>query len=611
MPAVRQPNTVKGWDIEMTRLMRLWSDLGIRYKLFAAVLFAVFVPFILLLYIHLSMSAKESKAQADISAIKTMDETKSYLEYKANSIHEVLNFISFNDLIQREAGKTTGYADVNEWSMDANRVDRVLHQFPYNQDIENVRLYLQAGLAGEPGNDDYLRMDHIADRVWLRKFKESRQYFSWVPASVLDREADDNRIVIMRKIPEEHSVISFSGLASAQIHVSSLRSVLDHAKLTPHTSAFLFNERGDLLSASTEANLKAEDVLRIISDNKSIGEDTYRWGERVSYQGKELLIGATSVQNTAMRLVVVVPEADILATIYHSRNRLLSIFLIVIPFVLPLSFFVAGSSTRRMRQLSRHMRKIKDGNFHAAQLPEGRDEIGELIQTYNTMVQNIGKLMDETYQLGREVKNKELKALQAQINPHFLYNTLDLINIMAIESEEKDISSVVEELAVFYKLSLSNGREKITLGNEMKHVEAYVHIQNMRFGGGIQLIVDLPESLKECEVPKIILQPLVENSILHGIREKDSENGIIKIQAEAKDGFLQLHIRDDGIGMDETRMAGALAGKSSKHTGGFGVRNIQERIALLFGSDCGLSFASTIGEGTTVTIRLPLAKTSL
>ncbi|MEV5025493.1 cache domain-containing sensor histidine kinase [Paenibacillus sp. LPE1-1-1.1] len=590
----------------MTRVKRLWSNLGIRYKLFAAVLFAVSIPFILLLYIHLSMSAKESKVQADVSALRTMEETKSYLEYKANSIHEVLNFISFNDVIQNEARKTKGYDDVNEWSIDASRVDKVLHQFPYNQEIESVRLYLHAGLAGEAGNNDYLKMDQIADRVWLRKFKESKRFFAWVPATVLDRSADGDKITILRKIPEEHSVTSFSGLASAQIAISSLRSVLDHVKLTPNTSAFLFNERGDLLSASTAAQLKAKDVEQMTRDKKELFEESYRWGERVNYQGKTLLIGATAIQNAAMRLVVVVPESDILKTIYHSRNRLIYIFLIIIPFVLPLSFFVAGSSTRRMRQLSRHMRKIKDGNFHAAQLTESRDEIGELIQTYNAMVQNIGKLMDETYHLGREVKNKELKALQAQINPHFLYNTLDLINIMAIESEEQDISMVVEELAVFYKLSLSNGREMITLENEIKHVEAYVHIQNMRFGGGIALSIELSDELKNCEVPKIILQPLVENAILHGIREKDSEQGIITVKAESKEGRLLLHIRDDGVGMDEKQMTGAMAGKSSKRTGGFGVRNIQERIDLLFGADFGLSFASTVGEGTTVTIKLPL-----
>lgn len=594
----------------MAKLKQIWSNLSIRYKLFGAVLFAVSIPFLVLLYIHMTMSANETKVQADAAALRMMDETKSYLEYKVNSIHEVLSFISFNELIQNQASRTEDYEDVNEWALDANRVGKVLHQFPYNQEIKNVRLYLRAGLAGEAGNDDYLKMERIADRVWLRRFKESSQVFSWVPATVLDRTEEEDIIAVLRKIPDEHSITSFSGLAGAQVAQSSLQSVLDHALLTPNTSAFLFNERGDLLTSSTAAQLDVHAAEQMLHNNENITDESYRWGERVSYQGEAMLIGATNIQNAAMRLVVIVPESDILSTIYQSRNRLLSIFLIIIPFVLPLSFFVAGSATRRMRQLSRHMRKIKDGNIHATTLAESNDEIGELISTYNAMVQNIGKLMDETYLLGREVKNKELKALQAQINPHFLYNTLDLINIMAIESNEENISKVVEELAVFYKLSLSNGREKITLEEEIKHVEAYVHIQNMRFGGGIDLSIELPEELKACEVPKIILQPLVENSILHGIREKASEAGIISLKAESKEGKLLLYIRDDGIGMDELQITRAMTGKSSKRTGGFGVRNIQERIDLLFGADYGLSFVSKVDEGTTVTIRLPYEKIS-
>ncbi len=592
----------------MKRIKRLWSDLGIRYKLFAAVLAAVSLPFAALLYIHLSISASESKEQANLSAHKAMEETKSYLEYKAESIHEVLNFISFNERVQHEAAKTESYSDPNEWLLNASVIDKALHQFPHNQDIQLIQLYLQAGLAGEPGNRDYLKMDKIADRVWLRHFKNSREYFYWLPSTALDRSVSDDTITILRKIPEEHSLIQFSGMAGAQISVSSLQSVLSHAKLTPNTSAFLFNKRDDLLSASAGASFEPGDVERMLSGMSEMKEGIANWDKHVAYKGRSYMVGVSYVQNQSMKLVIIVPESDILSTIYQTRNQLISIFLLIIPFVLPLSFIVAGSSTKRLRQLSRHMRKVKDGDFGPAQLPAGRDEVGQLIQTYNAMVMNIGKLLDETYQLGREVKNKELKALQAQINPHFLYNTLDLINIMAIENNEQDISTVVEELAIFYKLSLSNGREKITLASELKHVEAYVRIQNMRFGGGITLELEVPEELKELEVPKIILQPLVENSILHGIREKEEEEGVISIRAESSEGKLLLYVRDDGVGMDGKQLAGAVTGKSSKRTGGFGVRNIQERIVLLFGHEYGLSYESTPGIGTQVTIRLPQIK---
>ncbi|QMV40989.1 cache domain-containing sensor histidine kinase [Cohnella cholangitidis] len=582
-----------------------WSDLSIRYKLFAVFLFVVSVPFALLLSIHLSMTAKESKQQATVSAHKVMEETKAYLEYKAVSIHEVLNFIAFNDVIQEAAANPEPYTDVNLWGTDANRVAKVLHQFRYNQDIEMMQLYMKAGLAGEAGNDDYLKLENVENEQWFIRYATSKATFGWFPSSYFEPDAGAGTISVLRKIPEEHSLAKSSGIVRAQLSQSAMQSVLNHTTFTPNTSVFLLNDQGDLLSTTTSVQFGHQDVEAMLDAHPELIALDTTWDNHVVYEGRSLLVGASPIFGSAMRLVVIVPESDILATTYQARNQLIAIFLLIIPFTLPLSFIVAGSSTKRIRQLTRNMAKVKGGSFYPIQLPANRDEIGELTLSFNDMVNNVSKLMDETYQLGREVKNKELKALQAQINPHFLYNTLDLINVMAIESGERDISTVVDELAVFYKLSLSNGRERVYLDSELKHVEAYVRIQNMRFGGGIALEREVPEELLNCEVPKIMLQPLIENSILHGIREKDSEEGTIKIKAWKDKGDIYVQVEDDGVGMDEKQLANAMTGKSSKGTGGFGVRNIQERIELFFGASYGLTYVSEVGQGTVVTIRLP------
>ncbi|WP_239618634.1 sensor histidine kinase [Cohnella mopanensis] len=579
--------------------------MSIRYKLFAVFLFVVSVPFALLLSIHLNMTAKESKQQATISAHKVMEETKAYLEYKAVSIHEVLNFIAFNEVIQEAASNPEPYADVNLWGTDANRVAKVLHQFRYNQDIEMMQLYMKAGLAGEVGNDDYIKLENVEKEQWFNKYASSKATFGWFPSSYFEPEADAGMISVLRKIPEQHSLATSSGIVRAQISKSAMQSVLNHTTFTPKTSVFLFNDQDDVLSTTTSVQFEQQDVTSILDSNPTLIALDTTWDNHVVYKGRSLLVGASPIFGSTMRLVVIVPESDILATTYQARNRLIAIFLLIIPFTLPLSFIVAGSSTKRIRQLTRNMVKVKGGNFYPIQLPANRDEIGELTLSFNDMVNNVSKLVDETYQLGREVKNKELKALQAQINPHFLYNTLDLINVMAIESGERDISTVVDELAIFYKLSLSNGREQVQLESELKHVEAYVRIQNMRFGGGIVLKHEVPEELMNREVPKIMLQPLIENSILHGIREKDSEEGTITIKAWKDRGDIIIQVEDDGVGMDEKQLANAMAGKSSKGTGGFGVRNIQERIVLFFGTSYGLTYVSQVGERTVVTIRLP------
>jgi two-component system sensor histidine kinase YesM len=222
------------------------------------------------------------------------------------------------------------------------------------------------------------------------------------------------------------------------------------------------------------------------------------------------------------------------------------------------------------------------------------------------MMAEIGQLVDEKYRLGQEVKNLELKALQAQINPHFLYNTLDLINWMSMRHGAAEIGTLVAALSRFYKLSLGKGDGTADLREELEHARTYVQIQNMRFENAIVLQVEVPDALLACRAPKLIIQPLVENAIFHGIMMKPEERGTVRIQGGESGGTLWLTVDDDGVGMSEERGRAVLlgsAGSSEYH--GYGVRNIHERLQLAGGGDSGLSFARSPGGGTRVTIRLP------
>ncbi|SDW14818.1 sensor histidine kinase [Paenibacillus sp. CF384] len=587
------------------KAVQWFNNLSISYKLFASYLLVICIPFLLLLLIHLNITQRENKEQMLYSAHKMLDETKSYLEYKAQAVTEVLNFIAFNELVQTSvASDAAQYEDVNLWGTDANKLAKVLNQFRNNEDIDTIQLYMKQGLASAADNSDYLRMGSIESTEWFKTFTASNYAYAWLPSAALDGTASEERISVLRKIPNYHNIQQFDGMVRAQMKQSALQSVLEHAVITPSTSAVLLNRRGDILSATSKFAYN-QDQLRdiLLLHPPKVDKDNY-WNDNLVFLGTRLSFGIQEIPHTDMRIAMIVPYSDILKSTTKARNRLISIFLIVIPLTLPLSFFVASSATKRLRRLIVHVRKVKNGHFQLAPLPTNEDEIGELTRNFNVMVQNTSRLLDETYTLGREVKNKELKALQAQINPHFLYNTLDLINVMAIENGSKEISKVVDELAIFYKLSLSNGRERVTLANEIKHVVSYVHIQNMRFGGCISLILEIPRELNECIVPKIILQPIIENAILHGIMEKEREEGTIRISARAVKGDVLIEVEDDGVGMKPEELE-QLFSEQTKQVGGFGVRNIQERLRISYGAAYGVEFESEMNRGTIVRLLLP------
>ncbi|QGQ95920.1 sensor histidine kinase [Paenibacillus psychroresistens] len=594
----------------MKRNLKFFSNLSIRYKLFASYVVVITIPFLILLSIHIHTTQKENTDAAFFAAQKMLEETKSYLQYKSQAIIEILNYIAFDSLVQSSvAADSKSYEDINSWHMNALQLTRLINQFRYNEDIEKIQLYMKRGLAGATENIDFMNLSKLEASPWFQPFKDSNVAFGWFSSSFIDKSASDQEITVMRKVPNSHNIQQFDGIVSGRIKKDAMQSVLNHAIFTPHSTALLFNEHGDLLSSSIHFPLEANPIQDIYQIYQLSGKEVY-WNEAYSIHNKRYLLGVRSIPHSDMKVALIVPYSDILDSSIKARNRIIFIYLWIIPFAFPLSFVIAASASKRILRLISYVRKVKHGNFQVAPLPANEDEIGELTRNFNGMVNNISNLMDETYLLGREVKNQELKALQAQINPHFLYNTLDLINVMAIESGTSDISKVVMELATFYKLSLSNGDEYVTLESELKHVEAYVRIQNMRFGHSILLQLEVSRDLYAFILPKILLQPLVENAIIHGIMEKEPEQGTIRISARMENSDILIAVEDDGIGMDQTRIADIYKGNSSKAKGGgYGVRNIEERLKLAFGAAYGLKFESVLNKGTCVVIRIPAQET--
>ena len=259
--------------------------------------------------------------------------------------------------------------------------------------------------------------------------------------------------------------------------------------------------------------------------------------------------------------------------------------------------------------LTRTMQEVENGNTDVRMEPSGDDEIAQLIGSFNQMMDEMDALMEEKVEYGRQIKNLELKALQAQINPHFLYNSLDLINCTAISHNIPEISKMVNALSKFYRLSLSKGQEIISLRDEIKHVNLYLQIQNLRFDNRIQVTWNLDPEADDCRVIKIILQPLIENAVIHGIFEKTSKSGCLNISTRRSHDDIYITIQDDGVGMDAQTLTKnftpSVSGEIADTTGGYGVRNIHDRMKLAYGEIYGLSCTSTIGKGTTVTVHIP------
>jgi two-component system sensor histidine kinase YesM len=313
------------------------------------------------------------------------------------------------------------------------------------------------------------------------------------------------------------------------------------------------------------------------------------------------------IPTTGWVIVAVTPYSEIIADIINIRNSIILIGAICLLITFFFSLLISSAITRPISRLEKRMEAAEHGNLDVVAENYPTDEVGLLSMKMDSMLTKIKGLMHEVV-IEQEAKRKsEMKALQAQINPHFLYNTLDSIVWMA-ETNNSEVVAMTEALARLFRITLSRGEDQITLEQELEHVRNYLIIQSIRYVNKFDYQIEADENLLQFKVLKLILQPLVENSIYHGIKNK-RQKGHIGIIAHAIDGRLLIEVSDDGIGMSPEKAASLLStmvNNGKDRLSGIGVRNVHERIQLYYGPEYGLQFESSPGLGTTVRIWLPL-----
>ena len=269
------------------------------------------------------------------------------------------------------------------------------------------------------------------------------------------------------------------------------------------------------------------------------------------------------------------------------------------------SFLLSGTVVKPLQKLIRNIDQIEDGNLSAQVQEESRDEIGCLIGSFRRMVDRLNYMVNENYKSRIAQKEYEMKALQAQINPHFLYNSLSLINWKAIMAGQEEISQMAQLLSTFYRTTLNKGKNITTVKGEWDNTCSYVQIQNLMHSGKMRVETRIDPEMLEYEMLNLLLQPLVENAVVHGLDHKtEAGEKILRVRGELREGELIFTVEDNGCGMEENVLKNILAADA----GGYGVQNVQHRIQLYYGPEYGLSYESKINEGTRALLRIPARK---
>lgn len=311
------------------------------------------------------------------------------------------------------------------------------------------------------------------------------------------------------------------------------------------------------------------------------------------------------------KIIMYVPYNELI-----NSSIIIARFIIVIAFLAIISVFITAANTAKkwaepIVELSKAIEKVGKGDFEFEIKTKRKDEIGKLIVGFEKMVKGLKILIRRTYQLKVKQKQAELGSLQRQINPHFLYNTLQSIQMKAVINEQYEIADMIETLGDLFKLNIGKGDNIVTIGHEIRHVELYIKIQKLRYGKKLEYIENISKETELLYTIRFILQPIIENAVSYGI-ERKLVDGYIKLSSQITGSFLLITIEDNGVGIEQEKLKQINQSlKSSTYDENIehiGIKNVNDRIKLYFGNNYGISVDSKVNEGTKVYIKLPIIK---
>ena len=322
--------------------------------------------------------------------------------------------------------------------------------------------------------------------------------------------------------------------------------------------------------------------------------------------GDSKLYTMSKSKRTGWTVVGAVYTSELLKNNEQAQMWYLLVASILLLAVIGISSIISREITKPIRSLRDSMRKVQNGQFdtHVEVITE--NEIGSLGRSFNLMTSEIQALMEQNVYEQKQKRKSELKALQAQINPHFLYNTLDSIIWMSEAGENDEVVEMTSALARLLRQSISNDKEEVELEKEIEYVKNYLTIQKMRYKDKLEFFIYVDPRVAHVPIIKLVLQPLVENAIYHGIKYKETK-GNLKIYARPVDGRVEIVVADDGIGMDEDVMEHIFdEHRKEQKRNGVGVPNVQKRLKLQYGSEYGIRYESVKGAGTKAVITIPV-----
>ncbi len=561
-----------------------FNNLSFRKKLFISYIVVIIIPIIALGLFSYFKARSYLHEQLRMSMNETVSQISSNVESKLKRQDDFINFLSFNPVLKEVLNNNIIDSYTLAQKLNDNIEPIIWYYMTINMEIKELKIYsdyrtTDIGSFIEPSTE-------IKNEFWYKESLKSNSIYWWYD----NDELFATRIIINR---DDNKCM---GILKLRLDSDAILSDIMSEKFQKY-GYIIKNSDGTILTYKDGSTSFSDlDRKTIINSNNKIpiANETY-------------MIFKSPISTPNWTLCYYIPEENATVDSSEILKATVTVILSCLILLLLIIWLFSRTFVNRISNLNRKIELVEDGNLDIEILSNSKDEIGDLTNKFGKMLKKINVLINEIYQVNLAKKEAKLIALQEQIKPHFLYNSLSMINWKAISAGEKEISNITKLLSKFYRTALNRGKSVILVRDEIENIKAYIDLQLMMHDYDFEVFYEFDKEILNLEMINFILQPIVENAIVHGIDEKPDRKGILKISGHIKGADIEFVIEDNGIGIDKD-MINEI---HQKDTAGYGLKNINERIKLYFGNEYGLIIESEPGLGTLVKFEIPQNKGSI
>lgn len=560
----------------MKKWIQKYKDLKYRYKLTIMMILCSLIPVCVISGYTQIRTVQIMREKEQIGLEQVLEQSVNSIDNRIQIYTNLINYLTYSSDLREIMEKE--YSSDYEAYLAYTEIADPMFTMPqlYHEEIRSITLYAE-NIQVEHGNT-LAPLSVAQNQSWYTEINE-KGTVQW-----LVKQGNKKEILAVRKFYRHDKIQAMLVLSLDYNRVLEPFADL----LTENRGGLILDEQGNVVYSG----------YRMDAPYKPDKETS------LNYLKEHYVCIEKKIEDTKWNFCLYQPKEELEKSVWTLLLGNIPVLLLCLFLILLLGYFFSRKMVERLEQLTENMNQINLGLRKVTVVSQSKDEIGVLVRTFTRMMDEINKLISQVYEAKIKLQKTEMKALQAQINPHFLYNSLSIINWKALEADNEEISRITLALSTYYRTSLNKGETMTIAANEIRNIDAYLQIQLIMHDNSFQVIKEIQEDTLSYSVPKLILQPLVENAIEHGLDVSEKEEKWLKISACKEKDALIMAVEDNGMGMSEEQAKSIITYRSK----GYGVRNVNDRITLLYGEEYHLRVKSRQGEGCRIEIVIPVNK---